>query len=241
MLELIGIESGYGETLILHDVHLSVQAGHVHAVLGRNGAGKSTMLKTIIGELPTRQGAVRFYGRDITARAANQRAKLGIAYVPETRDIFGALSVRENLQLAGRLAPRLAPPNQGRSPTAWNMDAVLDFFPQLAARLNHGGHQLSGGEQQMLAIGRAMMMAPAILILDEPTEGLAPLLIEQILQKLAELKAQGMTILLVEQNLHFASALADEISLMGRGQLVWHGTAAALQQDTKAQANWLGV
>ncbi len=237
MLELVGVESGYGETLILHDVHLSVCAGCVHAVLGRNGAGKSTMLKTIIGQLPTRQGVIRFGGRDISNLPPNQRAKLGIAYVPETRDIFGALSVRENLQLAARLAP----PNQGRNPKGWNIDEVLDFFPQLAARLNHSGHQLSGGEQQMLAIGRAMMMAPALLILDEPTEGLAPLLIEQILQKLTALKAQDITILLVEQNLHFASALADEISLMGRGQIVWHGTAAALHKDTKAQANWLGV
>ena len=232
MLELVGVESGYGETLILHDVHLALQAGQVHAVLGRNGAGKSTMLKTIIGQLPTRQGVIRFNGRDISNLPPNQRAKLGIAYVPETRDIFGALNVRENLQLAARLAPL----NRG-----WNIDEVLDFFPQLAARLDHGGHQLSGGEQQMLAIGRAMMMAPALLILDEPTEGLAPLLIEQILQKLTALKAQDITILLVEQNLHFASALADEISLMGRGQIVWHGTAAALQKDTQAQANWLGV
>ena len=232
MLELVGVKSGYGETLILHDANLHVQRQHVHAVLGRNGAGKSTMLKTIIGEIPTRQGAVHFNGRDITALPANQRAKLGIAYVPETRDIFGALSVRENLQLAGRLAP----PNRG-----WSLDEVLEFFPQLAVRLNHGGHQLSGGEQQMLAIGRAMMMAPAILILDEPTEGLAPILIEQILQKLAGVKAQGITILLVEQNLHFACALADEISLMGRGQMVWHGSADALHKDTAAQARWLGV
>jgi branched-chain amino acid transport system ATP-binding protein len=140
--------------------------------------------------------------------------------------------VRENLKLAGRLAK----PGSG-----WTIDDTIAFFPNLANRLDHGGHQLSGGEQQMLAIGRALMTDPDILILDEPTEGLAPIIIEQIFEKLTELKSRGMTILLVEQNLHFALELADQVSLMSRGQIVWQGLPEDLKTDQAAQARWLGV
>jgi len=232
MLELEGVKSGYGETRVLHGLDLTVRAGTVHALLGRNGAGKSTTLKTVMGLVRTAAGHVRFEGKGISGRTPYDIARLGLAFVPETRDIFGALSVRENLDLAGRLA--------GPRPD-WTIERVVDFFPNLAERLNNGGHELSGGEQQMLAIGRALMTSPRILILDEPTEGLAPIIIQQIFAKLKELKASGLTVLLVEQNLNFALGLADEISLMGRGQIVWRGDAAALEADEEAHGRWLGV
>jgi len=232
MLELVGVTSGYGETRVLHGLDLRVRPGQVHALLGRNGAGKSTTLKTIIGLVRTAAGSIRLEGRDISRLPPHRAARLGLAYVPETRDIFGALSVRENLDLAARLS--------GPAPD-WPLERVLAFFPNLAQRLDNGGHELSGGEQQMLAIGRALMSGPRILILDEPTEGLAPIIIQQIFAKLQELKASGMTVLLVEQNLNFALGLADEISLMSRGQIVWRGDAPALEADKEAQSRWLGV
>ncbi|MFV0246202.1 MAG: ABC transporter ATP-binding protein [Qingshengfaniella sp.] len=232
MLDLTQVHSGYGETQVLHGVDLSVQAGRVHALLGRNGVGKSTTLKTIVGQVTASQGEITFEGQALTGLPAHRIARMGIAYVPETRDIFGALSVRENLDLAGRLA--------GPNP-AWTVDRVAEFFPNLANRMGNGGHELSGGEQQMLAIGRALMTDPKILILDEPTEGLAPIIIRQIFVKLEELKAEGLTVLLVEQNLNFALGLADDVSLMSRGQLVWRGSSAELAADDALHRRWLGV
>lgn len=232
MLELTGVESGYGETRVLHGLDLAVQAGTVHALLGRNGVGKSTTLKTVAGHLPALAGKIGFDGADVTAEPPQRMARRGVAYVPETRDVFGALSVRENLELAGRLAGPGA---------AWSVERIAEFFPNLAERMGNGGHELSGGEQQMLAIGRALMQDPKILILDEPTEGLAPIIIQQIFAKLRELKAAGMTILLVEQNLNFALGLADEVSLMSRGRIVWRGSAGDLRADEEAHVRWLGV
>ena len=232
MLELKSVAGGYGETRVLHGVDLNVREGTVHALLGRNGVGKSTTLKSIIGHLPVSEGSILLREIPIANRAPHAVSRLGIAYVPETRDVFGSLSVKENLALAGRLAG----PNPG-----WTIDRVAAFFPNLANRLSHSGHALSGGEQQMLAIGRALMAEPDILLLDEPTEGLAPIIIQQIFEKLRELKADGLTILLVEQNLNFALGLADEVSLMGRGQIVWRGTAAALRADEETHNRWLGV
>ena len=232
MLELKGVQSGYGETRVLYGLDVTVRAGSVHALLGRNGAGKSTTLKTIMGLVGLTEGEVRFDGQPVSRRTPYEIARMGLAYVPETRDIFGALTVRENLDLAGRLA--------GPSPD-WTVERVIEFFPNLAGRLGNGGHELSGGEQQMLAIARALMTNPRILILDEPTEGLAPIIIQQIFAKLKELKHSGLTVLLVEQNLNFALGLADEISLMGRGQIVWRGDAAALKADRLAHDRWLGV
>jgi branched-chain amino acid transport system ATP-binding protein len=233
MLELREIQTGYGETQIIHGLDLSVAPGTVHALLGRNGVGKSTTMKAIMGLLPITAGRVVFDGRDITDAPAHVVAKTGLAYVPETRDMFGALTLRENLELAGRLGTARG--------GAWSIARVLDFFPSLKGRLDNGGTQLSGGEQQMAAIGRALMMAPRTLLLDEPTEGLAPIIVRQIAEKLAELKAEGMTMLLVEQNLAFALRLADEITLIGRGQAVWHGTSEALAEDEAVQGRWLGV
>lgn len=232
MLELQHIESGYGETVVLHGVDLAVRAGSVHALLGRNGVGKSTTLKTIIGQLPLKKGQIALRGEKISGRPPYSIARQGIAFVPETRDIFASLTVRENLELAGRLAG---------ANSSWSTARIIDFFPNLAERLGNSGHALSGGEQQMLAIGRALMANPSILLLDEPTEGLAPIIIQQIFQKLQELKAAGLTILLVEQNLSFALGLADDVSLMGRGQIVWRGDAEQLRADEDAQSRWLGV
>jgi branched-chain amino acid transport system ATP-binding protein len=232
MLELAEVESGYGEVRVLHGIDLVVRKATVHALLGRNGVGKSTTLKAVAGFLPLRNGHVTFEGESLSGRRPHDIARRGVAYVPETRDIFGALSVRENLELAGRLA--------GRKPS-WTLDRVVDFFPNLGNRLSIGGQALSGGEQQMLAIGRALMTDPCILVLDEPTEGLAPIIIQQIFSKLKELKESGLTVLLVEQNLNFALGLADDISLMSRGQIAWRGDADALRADEAAHARWLGV
>jgi len=232
MLELKGVESGYGETRILYGIDLSVAKDTVHALLGRNGVGKSTTLKTIIGHLPVQNGSITFEDVEIGAAAAFENARRRLAYVPETRDVFGAISVRENLELGGRLG--------GPDPT-WTIERVLDFFPNLKARMSNSGHDLSGGEQQMLAIGRALMTNPRLLILDEPTEGLAPIIIQQIFSKLGELKASGLTVLLVEQNLNFALGLADEVSLMSRGQIVWHGPPETLRADDELHSRYLGV
>jgi len=232
MLEVTGLHTGYGETRIIHGADLAVAPGRVHAIMGRNGVGKTTTLKAIMGLLPVLEGSVTLDGATISGRTPFDIARLGLAYVPETRDVFGALTVRENLDLAARLRP-----GQGE----WTVDRVLDFFPNLAGRLRNGGNQLSGGEQQMLAIGRALVMNPRLLVLDEPTEGLAPIIIRQIFDKLAELKQAGMTLLLVEQNFSFATGLADEVSLIGRGQIVWRGTPDALQADQAVHEQWLGV
>ncbi len=232
MLELSGVETGYGETRVVHGLDLAVREGSVHALLGRNGAGKSTTLKAVIGHRPLSAGRISLADRVVSGLKPHAVARLGVAYVPETRDVFGSLTVRENLELAGRLAPPGA---------EWTIERIAAFFPNLAERMTNGGHELSGGEQQMLAIGRALMSAPRILLLDEPTEGLAPIIIQQIFAKLKELKQAGLTILLVEQNLNFALGLADEVSVMSRGRIVWRGDAGALRSDEEAQVRWLGV
>lgn len=233
MLEIRNLDSGYGETIVIRDLDLDARAGRVLAVLGRNGAGKTTTLKTIMGLVPARTGTIVLAGRDITRATSFQIARAGIAYVPETRDIFASLTVAENLALATRLEPTGA--------RRWTMERVLAFFPQLAGRLANGGNQLSGGEQQMLAIARALLMNPQLLLLDEPTEGLAPIIVRQIHDKLAELKTDGLTMVLVEQNFGFATSLADDICVIGRGQVVWTGTPDAIRADAALKARWLGV
>jgi branched-chain amino acid transport system ATP-binding protein len=232
MLELNAIESGYGETQVLYGLSLEAQRGRVLAILGRNGAGKSTTLKTIMGLLPLKSGEIVFEGKPIAGKPFDV-AKSGIAYVPETRDIFPSLSVRENLEIA---AKRFA----GAS-ADWTMERVLDLFPRLGERLENGGTQLSGGEQQMLAIARGLLMNPKLLILDEPTEGLAPIIVKLIHDKLQELKAAGLSMIIVEQNFGFATSLADDVVVVGKGQIVWTGSAEAIKADEEAQHTWLGV
>lgn len=233
MLEISDLHTGYGEMQIIHGLDLEVANGQVLAILGRNGAGKTTTLKAIVGLLPVNRGQIKFRDRDISNLKPYEVARLGIAYVPETRDIFPSLTVEENLALAARLKPV----GQRR----WTTDRVLEFFPQLRERLHNGGNQLSGGEQQMLSIGRALLMNPILLVLDEPTEGLAPIIIRQIHDKLLELKNEGITMILVEQNFGFATSLADNVCIIGRGQVVWKGTAEAVRNDHDLQAQWLGV
>ncbi len=233
MLELRHLEAGYGETQVIHGLDLTVEPGRFHAILGRNGVGKTTTLKTIMGLLPALGGSIVLDGEDITSHRPFDIAHKGIAYVPETRDVFGALSVLENLQLAQRIGA-------GRD-GGWTLDRVFGFFPNLASRKTNGGNQLSGGEQQMLSIGRALLMNPSLLILDEPTEGLAPIVVRQIFDKLQELKKEGMTLLLVEQNFHFAVNLADTVSVFGRGQCIWSGDPEALKADADLHEKWLGV
>jgi branched-chain amino acid transport system ATP-binding protein len=233
MLEIDGLHTGYGEMPIIHGLDLEVSDGQVLAILGRNGAGKTTTLKSIVGLLPVNRGHIRFRDRDISNHKPYEIARLGIAYVPETRDIFPSLTVEENLALAARLTPA--------GQIRWTTDRVLEFFPGLRGRLKNGGNQLSGGEQQMLAIGRALLMNPVLLVLDEPTEGLAPIIIKQIHDKLLELKKEGLTMIVVEQNFGFATSLADDVCIIGRGQVVWTGTAEAVRNDHDLQAQWLGV
>jgi branched-chain amino acid transport system ATP-binding protein len=233
MLEIAELAAGYGETQVLHGLSLTVPAGRVLALLGRNGAGKTTTLRAVMGLVPARGGSIRLDGRPLAGLPPHAIARLGIGYVPETRDIFPSLTVRENLELAAR---RFARPG-----AAWTMERVLALFPALAGRLGTGGGQLSGGEQQMLAIARALLMNPLLLLLDEPTEGLAPIVVQQIHDKLAELKAEGLTMLLVEQNFGFAVSLADEVAMLGRGAVVWSGSPDAARADGEAQARWLGV
>lgn len=233
MLDLTDISSGYGETQVLHGLTLQAAPGRVLAILGRNGAGKSTTLKTIMGLLPLKSGEVLFDGQKISGLTPNQIAKLGIAYVPETRDIFRSLSVRENLDLAARRFPC---PQGG-----WTVERVVDLFPRLGERMQNGGDQLSGGEAQMLAIARGLLMNPRLLILDEPTEGLAPIIVKMIHDKLADLKHQGLPMVLVEQNFGFATSLADDVVIVSKGQVVWRGSSHAIRSDVEAQHRWLGV
>jgi len=207
LLELDGVNAYYGDSHILHDVSLAVAAGQVLTILGRNGAGKTTALKSIIGVVKPRSGRVSFGGSEITSLSPYRIARAGIGYVPETRGIFPSLSVLENLTLAARGA-QLA--------NAWTLERVYALFPRLAERRASGGATLSGGEQQMLSMARALLTNPRLLLLDEPTEGLAPLIVAEIETVLAHLKDEGLTIVLVEQNLAFALAFADQVALLGK-------------------------
>lgn len=232
MLELHAVESGYGETQVLFGMSLAAQKGRVLSILGRNGAGKSTTLKTIMGLLPVAEGQITFDGQPI-AKQPFDVAKSGIAYVPETRDIFPSLTVRENLEISVR---RTSNPQAD-----WTIDKVLSLFPRLGERLDNGGTQLSGGEQQMLAIARALLSNPRLLILDEPTEGLAPIIVKLIHDKLQELKSEGLSMIIVEQNFGFATSLADDVVVVGKGQIVWSGTSAEIKAAEDIQHMWLGV
>jgi branched-chain amino acid transport system ATP-binding protein len=233
MLDVVGLNARYGETQVLYGLSVSAQPGRVLAILGRNGAGKSTTLKTIMGLLPAQKGEIRFDGRAIHGAKPYDIARAGIANVPETRDIFPSLSVRENLELAAKRFPCA----QG----GWTMARVLELFPRLGERMDNGGMELSGGEQQMLAIARALLMNPRLLILDEPTEGLAPIIVKLIHDKLQDLRNEGLPMIIVEQNFGFATSLADDVVIVSKGQIVWTGSAAEIRADTDAQHRWLGV
>ncbi|CAN5757548.1 ABC transporter ATP-binding protein [soil metagenome] len=232
MLEVENLHTGYGETRVIHGLGFAARKGRVIALLGRNGVGKTTTLKAVMGLLPVTGGEIRLAGRKVSGRQAYEIARSGVGYVPETRDIFPSLSVEENLRLAARLAP---------AKPAWTLARVIDFFPNLADRLSNGGNQLSGGEQQMLSIARALLTNPQVLVLEEPTEGLAPIIVRQIHDKLQELRSEGLTMVLVDQNFGFATSLADDVCVVGRGNIVWRGTSSDIRADKAAQRQWLGV
>jgi branched-chain amino acid transport system ATP-binding protein len=232
LLQLDGVNSYYGDSHILHGVSLAVTPGRVLTLLGRNGAGKTTLLKSVIGIVRPRSGRIVFAGRDITAQSSYRIARSGIGYVPETRGIFPSLSVLENLTLAAR---------GSTVPNGWTLDRVYALFPRLAERRASGGATLSGGEQQMLSMARALLTNPRLLLLDEPTEGLAPLIVAEIETVLTRLKGEGLTILLVEQNLGFALAFADKIAVLGKGQIRWNGTPRGFAAAEDIKHTWLGL
>ncbi len=231
LLSLADVHAHYGASHILHGVGLDVPEGGVVSLVGRNGAGKTTTLKAIMGIVAVRRGNVRFAGEEIAGRSPHRIARAGIGYVPETRGIFPSLSVMENLTLAARPAER----------EGWTLARIFDLFPRLYERRQTGGTKLSGGEQQMLAIARALLTNPRLLLLDEPTEGLAPLVIDQIEAVLARLKGTGLAILLVEQRLDFALAFADTVVVLGKGSVRWRGTPSAFADAEDIKHEWLGL
>jgi branched-chain amino acid transport system ATP-binding protein len=233
MLELNGVEAFYGTMQALFGMSLRCAEGQVTTLIGRNGMGKTTTVGSIIGTLPSRSGEIRFDGEVINGMPAYQVAQLGIGLVPEGRQIFPNLSVRENLIATAA--------NYNASDDPWTLDKVLEFFPLLQKRLNNQGSQLSGGEQQMLAIGRALMLNPRLLILDEATEGLAPLIRQEIWRRLEQLKQSGLTILLIDKNIDEFADIADQHFIVEKGQVVWQGDSDALTSDPVLKARYLGI
>ena len=230
MLAVKRLEAWYGESHILHGVSFDVQPGEVVTLLGRNGVGKTTTLKSIMGIVQQRTGSVRFEGRELIEATSDAIARAGIAFCPEERGIFASLDVRENLLL----------PPQVR-PGGLDLERIFALFPNLRERLTSQGTKLSGGEQQMLAIGRILRTGARLLLLDEPTEGLAPVIIHQIRETIASLKAQGFTILLVEQNFRFAAAVADRHYIMEHGRVVDEFSTSQLEANAEKLHEYLGV
>ncbi len=233
MLTVRGLDACYGRAQVLHGVSFDVAAGAVWLLLGRNGAGKSTTLKALIGLVRPTAGSVRFMDREIAGREPFRIARLGLGYVPEERRIFTDLTVTENLMVGARPAPA--------GSEAWTLTRLFALFPNLSEMRNRPAGRMSGGEQQMLAIARTLMGNPRLILLDEPSEGLSPLIVEQLAKALLLLKRQGITILLAEQNLHFAHHVGDHAAILETGAIVWAGTAAALRRDTEAQRRYLAV
>jgi branched-chain amino acid transport system ATP-binding protein len=228
-LEVEDIHTYYGESHVLHGISLRVDPGEVLAILGRNGMGKTTLMRSIVGFTPPRAGHVRYKNADITRLPSFRMVELGMALVPQGRRVFPSLSVRENLEVARR--------GSGR----WSLEQVYALFPRLRERAANRANKLSGGEQQMLAIGRALMSNPELLLLDEPTEGLAPLLVREVGRVIAELKRSGLSILLVEQNLALALSVADRVHVLSRGQIVHTGTPGELMGNEDVKTRYLGV
>jgi branched-chain amino acid transport system ATP-binding protein len=229
-LEVRGLHAYYGESHVLQGVDLDVSDGEAVSLVGRNGAGKSTTINAITGLLRPRAGTVRVGSADVSGQPPHRIARAGVALVPQGRRIFAELSVRENLLLTARSVPG-----------GWDEGRVLELFPPLGRRLGNRGDELSGGEQQMLAIGRALMRNPSVLLLDEPSEGLAPKLVADVGEALRSLRATGLTILLVEQNLALATRVGERIYVMNKGTIVFEGTPAALAAQPDVEARYLGV
>jgi branched-chain amino acid transport system ATP-binding protein len=229
MIELERVNTFYGLSHILHDLSLRVAEGEVVALLGRNGAGKTTTLRSVTGLTPPRSGRIVYKGRSIAGLDAHRVSRMGIALVPETRDIFSYLTVKENLAIAERRTSR------------WQLETVLERFPSLKERMHHKGRELSGGEQQMLAIARALLTGPELLLLDEPSQGLAPLVVDTVMGTIRALKQERVSMLLVEQNAEMALQLADRVYIIDHGTVVFEGTPAGLRADAQVTATYLGV
>ncbi|MDR3425259.1 MAG: ABC transporter ATP-binding protein [Alphaproteobacteria bacterium] len=230
MLALTDLNTHYGQAHILRDVSLRVESGEVVALLGRNGAGKSTTMKAIIGTVAATSGSIRYGGQDLRKLKNYQRARRGIGYVPEDRRIFKKLTVAENLATGRK------PAGKGQEP--WTIERVFDLFPKLAELKNRLGGQLSGGEQQMLTVARTLMTNPDCLLLDEPTEGLAPVIVENVTSAIKQLKTHGLAILLSEQNRHTAAALADRVYVLEKGQIIYDGALANMPAHAHSALGW---
>ena len=238
LLEATGLAAWYGAAQILFDVSLEVRRGEVVALMGRNGAGKSTTLKTIMGMLTRRQGEVRFMGRTISRDAPHDIARAGLGYVPEDRRIFADLTVMENLEV-GRQPPRRWP--DGSTAPAWAPEALFQLFPNLGEMPDRPGGRMSGGEQQMLTVARTLMGNPYMILLDEPSEGVAPVIVEQMVAMIQALKAQGVSILLCEQNMHFAELVSDRAYVLEKGQIRYSASMAELVADEGVRRAYLSL
>jgi branched-chain amino acid transport system ATP-binding protein len=233
MLEVEALETSYGVSQVLFGVSFAVAPGEVATLLGRNGMGKTTTVLSILGVVRSKAGSVRFDGRQLRGLAAYRVAQAGIGLVPEGRQVFPNLTVRENLVATAA--------NRRQAKHPWTLERVFELFPQLRQRQHHFGNQLSGGEQQMVAIGRALMTNPRLLILDEATEGLAPLIRADIYRSIAQLKAEGLSILVIDKDVRALTRVADRHCVVEKGRVVWHGTSAELAADEGVQHRYLGV
>ena len=237
MLSVEGLKAWYGAAQILHDVSFNVGRGEVVALMGRNGAGKTTTMKALMG-LVTRRGALRFNGADIAALRPYEIARLGLGFTPEDRRIFSELTVLENLDI-GRQPPRRFA--DGAAAPVWTPERLFALFPNLGEMPNRPGGRMSGGEQQMLTVARTLMGNPLLVLLDEPSEGVAPLIVEQMANTIIELKKEGLSILLSEQNIHFARLVSDRVYVLEKGGIHWQGTMAELAGDLDVQRTYLTV
>jgi len=235
ILAVRGLSAWYGAAQILYQLDLEVARGEVVALMGRNGAGKSTTLKSIMGLVARRGGSVRFDGHDISALEPYRIARLGLGFTPEDPRIFSDLTVMENLDVGRQ------PPRPSARAAAWTPERLFALFPNLAERRDHLGSEMSGGEQQMLTVARTLMGNPLAVLLDEPSEGVAPLIVEQMANTILELKQQGLSILLCEQNIHFAALVSDRVYVLEKGHICWDGAMAALLEDGDLQRAFLTV
>lgn len=232
MLELVDVHTYYGESQALWGISLKVERGSVVGILGRNGMGKTTIIHSIIGFTPPRRGRVIIKGKEVTNLEPNRIARMGVALVPQGRRIFPSLNVRENLTMAAR---------GGAQRETWSLDRIYSLFASLKERANYRGNLLSGGEQQMLSIGRALMTNPDLLLMDEPSEGLAPLIVQELGDTIKELNKRGLSILLVEQNISLAFAVADYVYVVDKGMIVYESTPAALEKEEKVKEVYIGL
>jgi branched-chain amino acid transport system ATP-binding protein len=228
-LELDNVRAGYGETVVLEGIRLALGASETVSVIGRNGVGKTTLLATIMGHTTLHGGTISLHDRDISRLVTYRRVTAGLGYVPQEREIFPSLTLRENLEVAARPGP-------------WTMTTVFELFPRLAERAENRGNQLSGGEQQMLAIGRALVGNPSVLLMDEPSEGLAPVIVEELARAMKHLaQASGLAIILVEQNSRLALDIAPRAVVMDRGRIVYDGASETLRNDPARLEQYIGV